>query len=352
MKTATGFFAALVLFFATDVHSAVVLEKNFPSSGSPGAHVVLSGQGFAVNSQIQVNGLSASIVQAQPNQIEFIIPADASSGFVAVEVNGNWFTNPVPFKVTRDIPGQLNPPVGVNRAGYRVAMNGEFISVNSSNGTFTAAVPVDAVDILWAFKTKNEPAFMAMIPPGTNQAILDAASTAEAFVLMNPLVNGRPLARYTNLVSALRALPEFTELTSLITSISGGGRDYLDDARFEDASRRAILALLQSSAGFAKKKKGGFANLFEPGQPNGTKLKYLNPPDGYFGYEDFVGLKTELVTPDSATPRQLSDCRSAARAILTFSKIHLAKGCRPIGLSKCFNLIPSNFPMVSTAWMH
>lgn len=295
MKASTGLFAALAVLFATDVQSAVVLDRVAPVSGPPGTHVILYGQGFALDSKIQVNGLAAAIVEAQANQIEFIVPVGALSGWVAIEVAGVWFTNAGPFTVTRQIPGQFNPPAGVNRAGYRIVGDGGFIPINSTDGTFPAMVSVENVDLLWALRTANESAFMAMLPPGRNQAVLDAASTAEAFILMNPLVNGRPLERYTNLVSAVRALPEFTELSSLIASISSAGRDYLDDARVEDASVRAIQTLLQSLPAAPNNQ----AKFFEPGTPNGTELKYLNPPGDYFGYPDLRRLKTEIKTPNS-----------------------------------------------------
>ncbi len=275
----------------------VSLDRLYPVSGLPGSIATLFGAGFETGTLVRINGQTASALVVSSNEVNFTIPAGASSGLVAVQVNDVSYTNPVPFTVTRPIQGQFSPPAGLNRAGYQAVADGEFIAIDTSSGSFPGAVAAGEVALISAFRSRSEAAFLALVPPAETQPVLNAASTAEALVLL--IVNGQPLVRYTNLIGQLRQLSQLGELTSLIASVSAAGRDYLDDARVLDAWERTVVALLSLSAPSGS----GFRQLnFEPGTPSGTRLLYLNPANGYFGFQDLRRLKATLSPPNSERP--------------------------------------------------
>src|SRR5262245_30106066 len=99
----------LHLCCATIVSGQVILDRLLPVSGSTGTTAALLGAGFQGSPQVQINGLNASVTSSSATQVNFTIPANAVSGPVAVRINNIWYTNPVPFTITRSIQGTFNP---------------------------------------------------------------------------------------------------------------------------------------------------------------------------------------------------------------------------------------------------
>ncbi len=264
----------------------------------PGTTVSLSGSGFQSATQVELNGLSASITLNTATQVNFTVPANATSGFAAIRVNNVWYTNPAPFTVKRAIQGTFNPPAGISRTGYRVEAGGNFAAVDATTGEFAGAVEKDEVALLWAFRNGSAPAFLALVHPATNEVTIDAASTAEALVLINPAINARAFQRYTNFVGPLRSSAQFTTLVAAIQNASSGGRDYLDDAAVETAWGNAVEFLLNLPAQAPLRMR----NLFESGTPSGTKLRYLDPPETSAGNVGLRRLKADLAGPNSKHP--------------------------------------------------
>lgn len=276
----------------------VTLDRLSPPAGVPGATVSLFGAGFEDGLQVELSGVSAPVTLTTATQVNFTVPAGAASGWVSVRVSGIWYTNPAVFTVQRPIQGAFNPPAGISRSGYRVEAGGELVNVNSGTGEFHAGVAQSEVALLWAFRSGNAPSFLALVPPATNQVTLDAASTAEALVLMNPALNARTLERYTNYAGPLRASSEFAGLVAAIEGASAGGADYLDHAGVELAWRNAVQVLLALPAPPSFQSR----NLFEPGTPSGTKLRYLDPPETSAGNTGLRRLKASIAGPDSNHP--------------------------------------------------
>src|SRR5688572_20295123 len=90
----------------------VALHRMTPVSGPPGTTVTLVGENFGTVSQAQLNGVAATVTRMTSTEVQFTVPAGARSGFVAVQMDGAWLMNPVPFTITRPIQGRFNPPGG------------------------------------------------------------------------------------------------------------------------------------------------------------------------------------------------------------------------------------------------
>lgn len=307
-----GALVALCLGLAPVLSAAQVsLDRLIPISGPPGTTVSLHGAGFQGSLQIQLNGVNAAVTLSTSTQVNFTVPANAGSGFVSIQISNVWYVNPAPFTVTRPIQGVFNPPAGLSRTGYEVIADGEFIAVDLVTGQFNGAVAKENVSVLSVLRGATEPEFMALVPPQTSQPIIDAASTAEALVLLAPGVNGRALKIYTNRVVQLRALPEFAVLTNLVGTVAGAGRDYLDDARVDTALVNAVVALLSAPLPTQSRVRPA---AFEPGTPRGTNLRYLDPPDTSNGTVGLRRLKAVIEAPDNSHPDHFrAEFKSAER---------------------------------------
>ncbi len=290
--------SVLCLFLATVSYAQVILQGLSPASGVPGSTASIYGTGLQGAGQVQLGGVSAAVTLTTSTQVNFTVPM-ASSGFVAIQVAGVWYTNPIPFTVERPIQGTFNPPAGVSRTGYRVLTGGDFLNVDPFTGEFNSGVDQEGVPVLWAFRNGAAPAFIALVHPGTNQPVVDATSTAEALILLNPAVNAGALPRYTNYFGPLRALPEFNAFVTVIGNACAAGRDYLNDASVESAWVSTVEALLAVAPPDEAPVSG---QGFEPGTPSGTKLRYLDPPETSQGNVGWRRLRATFAGPTPNRP--------------------------------------------------
>jgi len=79
-----------------------------PPSGSPGTAVMIIGSGFdsnAANDTVLFNGTAADIVLASPTSITAKVPQTATTGPIAVTVNGQTATTSTPFRVLSSSSG-------------------------------------------------------------------------------------------------------------------------------------------------------------------------------------------------------------------------------------------------------
>jgi len=135
-----------------------------PTSGPPGSAVTINGSGFgstAPANKVTFNGVLASVTSASSSSIEATVPGDATTGAVAVVVDGQTAVGPN-FTVEEQLPGitAVEPDSGAagtpvtirgmnfdpNPAGNIVTFNGGVISTvdQASDTTLTTTVPVGA----------------------------------------------------------------------------------------------------------------------------------------------------------------------------------------------------------------
>jgi protocatechuate 3,4-dioxygenase beta subunit len=87
----------------TSSSTADLAITSFTSSGSAGSSIVITGTGFsttAASNTVTINGVVATVVSATVTQLVVTVPSGATSGVVAVTVNGVTVTSATSFTVT------------------------------------------------------------------------------------------------------------------------------------------------------------------------------------------------------------------------------------------------------------
>jgi protocatechuate 3,4-dioxygenase beta subunit len=87
----------------TSSSTADLAITSFTSSGSAGSSIVITGTGFsttAASNTVTINGVVATVVSATATQLVVTVPSGATSGVVAVTVNGVTVTSATSFTVT------------------------------------------------------------------------------------------------------------------------------------------------------------------------------------------------------------------------------------------------------------
>jgi hypothetical protein len=123
---------------ATSTTDFIVLPSptitNFvPPGALPGASLVITGTNFKTISNenvVKINGTSATVTASTSTQLTVIIPADATTGKVTVELNGATATSVSDFEVLKDIPRNDLILYYPFNNGFQEVLNGTF-SFNS-----------------------------------------------------------------------------------------------------------------------------------------------------------------------------------------------------------------------------
>ncbi|SKC66039.1 IPT/TIG domain-containing protein [Ohtaekwangia koreensis] len=87
----------------TSSSTADLAITSFTSSGSAGSSIVITGTGFSTtpaSNTVTINGVVATVVSATATQLVVTVPSGATSGVVAVTVNGVTVTSATSFTVT------------------------------------------------------------------------------------------------------------------------------------------------------------------------------------------------------------------------------------------------------------
>nr|WP_255555729.1 IPT/TIG domain-containing protein [Pseudoxanthomonas sp. PXM05] len=103
-----------------------------PSRGAPGARVLVRGQGFSTataGNRVAFNGTAAEVVQASPTSLTVVVPAGATTGFVAVEAGGASAVSTSTFVVDEnEAPPVIRRIVPLRvAAGATVGIDGEHL---------------------------------------------------------------------------------------------------------------------------------------------------------------------------------------------------------------------------------
>ena len=164
------------------------------------------------------------------------------------------------------------------------------------SGGFATTLPLDRQAVVWVYRGEHDPVFLAVVPPATNQIVINARSTAAAWAFLSPLIGTPDESRGEAAMARLLSLAQTDTLANRITTLCADGADYADDARFESGLMALFDAYLSNPA-----QLGGMrAASFEPGTPQGTALRYLNPATNVFVPPRRT--KTQILPPGAGSP--------------------------------------------------
>jgi YD repeat-containing protein len=133
----------------TGATSPLSLTSFAPTSGPIGTPVTIRGTGFspvAAQNAVQIGGLPAAVISSNATTIVVNVPGGATSGLIAVSVNGNTTTSVTAFVVTTIRVTDFTPKIGPS--GTTVIIDGEgfdqtpasnVVKFNNLNATVSAA---------------------------------------------------------------------------------------------------------------------------------------------------------------------------------------------------------------------
>jgi hypothetical protein len=134
---------------------------------------------------------------------------------------------------------------GDNANKYTV-FNSNKSSTPSSAGSFSTAVAKDSPTYTYAVSDTGNKVYAAVSANADGSVTIDAQSTAEAMVLLNPLLIPRTSVERTQIITIVKADAAVRSLATVIESVYGSVADPLSDTRISDALTSAVSSVLTS----------------------------------------------------------------------------------------------------------
>lgn len=221
-----------------------------PAAGLPGSVVRLGAAEVptgAFEVRIGESGV-ATAATIEGSELVFVVPANAVSGEVFVSSQGGAFeTSGFTFRVGRNLPVRFEVPDPAVFALHDVGSTIEDAALQ--NNVLTVVVPVGETALVVATAEDPEaPQLLAFMTNSMTEAVLSAESTASAMVFFSPGVYTADPVEADLRLAAIRGLSGVVEAAAVAESHLAAGRDFLEDARYEDA---LVAALTEYSEAIA-----------------------------------------------------------------------------------------------------
>ena len=143
------------------------------------------------------------------------------------------------------VQGSLNVASGTAATSYKV-FNTNQSSSPTSSGQFSTSVTAGAPSYTYAVSETGNKVYAA-INDGTSSAMtIDSRSTAEALVLLNPLLIPSNSLERSRITATVKSNTEVATLSTVIESVYSSSGDPLSDARISDALKAAVKSVLLS----------------------------------------------------------------------------------------------------------
>jgi len=291
--------------------------------GSAGAQVEIFGQFFdgqPGDNVVRIGDVIARVIEASGTRLLIELPIYASTGPLTVTTPSGETSVRQFFVVTAPMLGTFEPPSGVNAAQYElVNPYGAATPVEPGNPTNQFLVRRGRPIVNMAVPTNraDETYFLAVTISDGAPFVIDAASTAQALVFMNPFLQTRDAEVAAPLLAIIAADAKVQLLASNIAAIYPLGGDPFANASFVDAYTDAVASVINSSASkalTAKRAKAAsepapgdvdldFIVLTRKGNDVFVDGRALNPVDW--------GLTLSRLKTDTAFPKGERDYRRA-----------------------------------------
>lgn len=143
------------------------------------------------------------------------------------------------------LQGKLALPAGDNTNKYTV-FNSNQSSTPSSDGSFSTAVAKDSPTFTYAISDTGTKVYAAVSTNADGSMTINAQSTAEAMVLLNPLLIPRTSVERTQIINIVKSDAAVRSLATVIESVYGTVEDPMSDTRISDALTSAVSSVLTS----------------------------------------------------------------------------------------------------------
>lgn len=125
-------------------------------------------------------------------------------------------------------------------------INANGVTRPNPSGGFSARVSDMAPTVTFAASERSGAIYAAFTIDADAPVVIDSRSTAEALVLLNPLLVPDDPAEHQRVIGLVKGRPEVAALADLIEGIYRAGGNPFSDSRTEEAAAQAVVAVLEA----------------------------------------------------------------------------------------------------------
>jgi trimeric autotransporter adhesin len=237
-----------------------------PAGGPPGTTVTINGAGFssvAAQNVVKFNGVTATVVTANPNVIRATVPASATTGPISVTTPAGTATSSTSFVVNLVSISGFTPQVGT--VGTPVTITGTAFSATPANNSIAFN------GTLAPATTATTTQLQTMVPPNATSGRVTVTTPSGSATSSADFVV--PIAGYvaSDVVASSRL------------TVGGIGRVYTINA-----ANKVGVALFDATVGqrvsavFSNISLGGWVRVYKP---DGTLFAHSNLPGGQYVWD-------------------------------------------------------------------
>lgn len=162
-----------------------------PDPVSAGAVLTIDGQFFSAapgQNRVTISGVDARVIEAGLTRLKVEVPASAKSGVLRVTTPAGEAVSATDLTVEDWVTVRLVPPAGYDASDFLAGSPGD--GRKFTNGLTRLRVAAGPPAVVYAVsQNTNRLGFLAgVLTNGSNEATLDAQSTARAILFLNPLL--------------------------------------------------------------------------------------------------------------------------------------------------------------------
>jgi parallel beta-helix repeat protein len=292
---------AISLGEVTGRFESPLIEDFSPRIGVVGTEVRIKGSNFVggdLGKSVMIilfGGVPAvSVTPISSTEVKVVVPEGATSSYITVTTPGGEARSGEPFLVLEMTEGEISLPSSFSVTDVDVVSTaGEGSS--DGKGGFSAPTVLERATLVSVIpKNKPNNAFLSLLPSsghrdGTPPRV-DARSTAEALVLMQPLFATVKGDLYLSLQRKLDTLPELDALSEMVEQVWSDSDDPFNDERLGPPLKAAVEALANSLS--SPGSDGGEERMSTSSSDSSTKM-FFNVDAKFLGLK-FAGDSVEV----------------------------------------------------------
>ncbi|MBX3728928.1 MAG: IPT/TIG domain-containing protein, partial [Candidatus Sumerlaeia bacterium] len=234
-------FAAFV--FLCGPVAAMVFDDLVPAAGPAGTSVRLVAREPLTGSHTVRLGESGAPVATTPqgNELLFAIPPGAATGELFVSHDGGDFeTTGFVFRVARTVQVRVQVPDAALFAGHDVGSNIDDGVVNAIGWLLPVSQGETALVAATA-EAADAPQLLGVATDSMSEVVLSGLSTATTMIFLAPGVFTADPVEADARLTAIAGLDGVVAAAAIAEGHLAAGRDFLSDARYEDALADALI---------------------------------------------------------------------------------------------------------------
>ena len=234
--------------FSTCVTGQTVIESVDPSSGKPGDPVSLTLSSVEEGAEIKalLGDFEMPITGMNGNVISCVIPENATTDRIHLDIEGELVSLWTPFTITVDTEVMIAPRVLDRFQGAFVSSL--FGQTTVDRQSVHIPTPKGEVSFIVAGSDSRDDGLMALSLGNESPVTIGAESSVLALLYMNPLIYDNNPETALQILQNLQSIPATTAAVSHATSLLEKGQDITEDSQLEDYLASAVIEYLAQPA--------------------------------------------------------------------------------------------------------